>query len=822
MKARSQHPDGFDVPEGTVDDFRRLIDVSHDAILTSRKDRIAFANPAAVRLWGARDAGDLIGRSTFDLFHADDHAAIGNPLRTMLATGQPTPLIEGRIVNLNGRVVEVEVAAAPVGIEKGVFQISVRDISNRRRGEIVSRQSAQARLLNVSEDARRELSATHERLKLVYERISDGVVALDREWRYTYVNQHATELLNLDSPEELIGKSIWTKYPKSFDRPSSRAYREAMETQKPIVVRDYYQSLNRWFENRIYPSPEGVTIYVHDVTEQAMAEQALRVSEERYRDLVENSRELISTHDLDGRLLSVNEALAKLIGYSRDQLAGMSLADLLAPEMAQAGADYLETMRSTGHVSGIMKLRTATGENRYWAYDSELRTEGLEAPVVRGIGIDVTDRVLAQKELKIKTEELDAYFTSALDLFCIANTNGVFKRLNNQWESTLGYALDELHGTCLLELVHHEDVPHTVKQLERLASQQGSTFVIRCRQADGAYRWLEWRSTPAGSLFYAAARDITERIEADQRIRANEVRLADSQSHAHLGSWELDLATRRFVWWSAELSRLHGQDPSLELPGFEEFLEMVHPEDRHLIKDPCASIPECTRPFSVEYRTNPSLRRQRQLSATLHIIRDESGSPIRIEGTTLDITERVRVEEALLATQSDYRALVESASDCIFVTDPHGRCNDVNAAGCAMLGYSREELLTKSISDIVAKDDARAGQEIGLLNAADSRDEWQFRRKDGSLFSGELSATLLPDGRLLGILRDISVRKQAQEKINKQLDELKQWYQATLGREDRVRQLKRDINTLLQRLGEPLRYPSQAPDPYAPRTGRRP
>ena len=111
-------------------------------------------------------------------------------------------------------------------------------------------------------------------------------------------------------------------------------------------------------------------------------------------------------------------------------------------------------------------------------------------------------------------EELERYFESSLDLLCIANTEGVFIRLNPEWEKVLGYPVSELEGRSLMDFVHEDDKAATLDAVGRLEDQEEVlSFVNRYRCKDGSYRWIEWRSKPMGLYIYAAARDITDRKE---------------------------------------------------------------------------------------------------------------------------------------------------------------------------------------------------------------------------------------------------------------------------------------------------------------------
>jgi PAS domain S-box-containing protein len=132
----------------------------------------------------------------------------------------------------------------------------------------------------------------------------------------------------------------------------------------------------------------------------------------------------------------------------------------------------------------------------------------------------ITERRQVEEDLYAKTEELDHYFASSLDLFCIADADGYFRRLNPQWETTLGYPLADLVGKQFLDFVHPDDVEVTRAVTRQSAQENILSFENRYRCKDGSYRWIEWKSMPAGKLIYAAARDITERkqIESQKEI----------------------------------------------------------------------------------------------------------------------------------------------------------------------------------------------------------------------------------------------------------------------------------------------------------------
>lgn len=124
----------------------------------------------------------------------------------------------------------------------------------------------------------------------------------------------------------------------------------------------------------------------------------LRESESRYRDLVEHIHDVICTHDLEGRLLSVNPSASRLLGYEPDELVGMNVRDILAPETRDEFEEYLRTIQRDGAASGLMLVETSTGEKRTWEFNNTLRTEGIATPIVRSFARDVTEQTRVERE----------------------------------------------------------------------------------------------------------------------------------------------------------------------------------------------------------------------------------------------------------------------------------------------------------------------------------------------------------------------------------------------------------------------------------------
>ncbi len=158
------------------------------------------------------------------------------------------------------------------------------------------------------------------------ERVSDGIVAFDAQLNYTYVNQKGGELLGR-KPKDLIGKNYWVEYPEAKDTPFAKAYVRALETQEPIVLEDYYAPFDRWFENRVYPSKNGLTVFFTEITERKKAEQFVRESQERLARIVETIPDGITIVDREGAVVFANPPAVRILGLSQADITQRSYND---------------------------------------------------------------------------------------------------------------------------------------------------------------------------------------------------------------------------------------------------------------------------------------------------------------------------------------------------------------------------------------------------------------------------------------------------------------------------------------------------------------
>ena len=161
----------------------------------------------------------------------------------------------------------------------------------------------------------------------------------------------------------------------------------------------------------------GASTIARDISEHKRAEEAVRQSEERYRDLVEHSEILICTHDPEGKLLTVNRAMVRHLGYEQaEELLGRRLSDFLGSDVVGLFDAYLDKALKEGYAEGFMKVLTRGGEERVLEYRNSLRTEDLAEPIVRVVALDVTERLRAERELGKRTKQVQVLRAMTLEI----------------------------------------------------------------------------------------------------------------------------------------------------------------------------------------------------------------------------------------------------------------------------------------------------------------------------------------------------------------------------------------------------------------------
>jgi PAS domain S-box-containing protein len=299
--------------------------------------------------------------------------------------------------------------------------------------------------------------------------------------------------------------------------------------------------------------------------------------------------------------------------------------------------------------------------------------------------------------------------------------------------------------------------------------------------------------------------EIDRRQRIEQELRDSEERLRLAQEASGMGVWDWDTRSDR-VEWSDQTFRIFGLQPSEQKLDESSVLTLIHPEDRAAVK---LAIREALRPggeFDAEYRIQRPDGSMRWVLAEGRTHCDSKGSPFRMIGLSLDVTERRQAAEELRRSEERFRLLVEGIADyAIFMLDAEGFVTSWNSGAERIKGYVAEEIIGQHYSRFYGDEDLRKGKPAMALREATvtgrfEEDGWRLR-KDGSRFQANVILTALhdPKGKLIGfakITRDLTESRRAEDAV--------QAAQAELARVVRVSTLGELTASIAHEVNQPL------------------
>ncbi len=363
---------------------------------------------------------------------------------------------------------------------------------------------------------------------------------------------------------------------------------------------------------------------------------------------------------------------------------------------------------------------------------------------------------------------LAAIIESSDDAIISKTLDGIITSWNRGAQKIFGYSAEEAIGRPMLLVIPPERANEEPEILARIARGENVEHfeTVRVRK-DGKLIDVSATISPlkdgGGKIVGASkiARDITERKKTESALEESESRLRLVLQAAQIGHWEIDPVTR-----SARCSDLNfgifGYAEPFPEWSVQKFFSHLHPDDRERVKGIVQNGLATQQDWQFESRIIRQDQAVRWISAQSRFFQNIGGHPLLVLGICEDITGRKLAEEARRESDSRYRSLFDCAPDGIVIVDPKGYYLDGNAGICRMLGYTRDEFIRLHASDVVAKTEIHRidGALTEILAKSDYHQEWQFRRKDGSIIDVDTIATALPDGNLTAIIHDITERKQ--------------------------------------------------------------
>ena len=265
---------------------------------------------------------------------------------------------------------------------------------------------------------------------------------------------------------------------------------------------------------------------------------------------------------------------------------------------------------------------------------------------------------------------------------------------------------------------------------------------------------------------------VDRRIETEKSLREREQLLLEMGAIGKIGGWQFDVDSGN-GHWTDEVARIHELAPDTPV-NMHAGLDFYRGQDRQAIEQAIRQAIDQAKPYDLQLQmTLPSGRRKWVRTIGRPVLKN--GRVVALCGTFQEITELKLASKALSEQEQLYRALFEYMPLGLVIGDGQSRFTDANQKICRQLGCTRDELIGRHVSDIVAPSEtprvAAALQEI--LDRQDYLRVWRLQRKDGSQFNAEVSATMLPDGHLMGVIQDITKRVETEKALKESVSLLR-------------------------------------------------
>ncbi|MCX6143859.1 MAG: PAS domain S-box protein [Ignavibacteriales bacterium] len=739
------------------DRYRKLVEFSPDAIAVHVDGRFVFVNHAGVKMIGAIDMSELIGKPILDIVHPDyKELVIARAFQSREKRAEQ-PFAEEKFVRFDGSTFDVEVATTPITYGgKAATLVVARDLEDRHREQ-------------------EELT----RLREAVETSGEIVFTTNAEGMITFVNPEFVRIYGYE-PGEVVGK-VTPRILKSGTMERTRYdnfWRVLLQKQ---VVRG--EMINKTKDGRLITvegsaspivgktgSVLGYLAIQRDVSDRKRVEEALRKSEESYRGLFNSVSDAIYIQDREGKFLDVNQGALTMYGHPREFFIGNTPVALAAPGMNDL-EKTLEAVKKT--FEGIPQRFEWWGVRKDGSvFPKEVRLNRsvyFGQDVVVALAQDITERKKAEETIRRSDLRFRRVWGSSKDGMRILDEHGSFVMVNEAFCQLVGMEENDLLGkpfTAAYSLQNQAQDEEDVKifqqrfQTHSFASHQEVELDLRtgkCILVELSNAMMEMENE--APLLLSIFRDFTERRESERKLRESEEKFRS-----------LSEQSPNMIYINKGGRIVYANQRCVDVMGYSKeefcsedfnFLSLIAPEHISTVRKNFArhAVGEEINPY--EYALYTKERKRVVGLHTTKLIDYEGGNAIL--GIITDVTGTRHVEEELRKLQQ----AVEQSPSSIIITDVDGNIEYANPRFSEVTGYKLEEAIGQNPR--ILKSGHTPTEEYAILwetirAGKEWRGEFQNKKKDGDLFWEQASISPIRDAagnttHFLAVKEDITKRK---------------------------------------------------------------